>query len=261
VSAVRGADVAKQPDYVERNRAAWQRWAPYHRAVGRRGWVDVEQRWGLWGVLESELGILNACEPESDAIELGCGSGQLCAWLVRAGLRPVGVDIAQAQIDNAVAFQHEFGIEFRVDRVNAEAVPYDDASFDLAISEYGASVWCDPYRWVPEAARLVRPGGMLVFITTAPFLMACTASLGGTPGEKLERPYFGMHRFEFSSDDTVEFHLGHGDWFRVLTENGFVVEQLIEVRPDPNAVPRYSFVSNAWARQWPSEDIWIARRR
>jgi hypothetical protein len=28
-----------------------------------------------------------------------------------------------------------------------------------AISEYGASIWCDPYAWIPEAARMLRPAG------------------------------------------------------------------------------------------------------
>lgn len=254
-------DLTIEPDYLERNRAAWDRWAPYYRAAGRRAWAEEEPRWGMWGSLESDLGFLKRSEPGMNAVELGCGTGYVCAWLARAGLHAVGVDIAQAQIDNALAFQREFGVTFRLDRTNAEAVPYEDASFDLAISEYGASLWCDPYRWVPEAARLLRPGGFLVFIVTAPFLMTCTPTAGGSAGEQLERPYFGMHRFEFAGDDAVEFHLGHGDWFHVLTENGFGVEDLIEVRPGPHTPPRHNFVSNSWARNWPSEDIWTARRR
>lgn len=215
----------------------------------------------MWAVLESEMGLLEGCEPGVNVVDLGCGSGNICAWLTRQGFRAVGVDIAQAQVNYALDFQREFGLSFRVDRANAEAVPYDDASFDVAISEYGASVWCDPYRWVPEAARLLRPGGLLVFVVTAALLMTCTPAAGGSAGERLERPYFGMHRFEFAGDDAVEFHLGHGDWFRVLTENGFAVEDLIEVQPRPDAPPRYNFVSNAWARRWPSEEIWTARRQ
>ena len=261
MTAVPRNDLSLASDYSERNRAAWERWAPYYRAAGRRAWAEEEPRWGMWGVLESDLGLLKHCKPGMNAIELGCGTGYLCAWLARAGLRPVGVDIAHAQIENALSFQQEFDLSFRLDRVNAEAVPYEDASFDFAISEYGASVWCDPYRWVPEAARLLRPGGILVFIVTTPFLMTCTPAGGGSAGEQLERSYFGMHRFEFASDDAVEFHLGHGDWFRVLTENGFAVEDLVEVCPGPQTPPRYNFVANSWARKWPSEDIWTVRKR
>jgi SAM-dependent methyltransferase len=253
-------DARPPSDYLERNRVAWERWAPHYRAAGRRAWAEEEPRWGMWGILESDLGLLRQCEQGMNAVELGCGTGYVCAWLARAGLHPVGIDIAQPQIDNALAFQREFDLRFRLDRADAEAVPYDDASFDLAISEYGASVWCDPFRWVHEAARLIRPDGILIFIVTSAFLMTCTPTEGGAAGERLERPYFGMHRFEFPADDVVEFHLGHADWMRVLRANGFEVENMIEVRPGPLTPPRYNFVSNAWARNWPSEDIWIVRR-
>src|SRR3972149_4855266 len=126
-----------------------------------------------------------------DAVVLGCGPGSVCAWLAQAGLHPVGVDVAQSQLDNANLLQAEFGLTFPLVRANAEAVPYDDASFDVAVSEYGASVWCDPYRWVPEAARLLRPGGTLIFVITSPFLITCTPSAGGAAREQLQRPYFG----------------------------------------------------------------------
>jgi SAM-dependent methyltransferase len=215
----------------------------------------------MWGTLESDLGLLARCEPGMNVVELGCGTGAVCAGLARAGFHPVGVDFSYAQLETLIDLQRSQRTTFRVDQANVEAVPYDDASFDVAISEYGASVWSDPYRWIPEAARLLRPGGMLVFIVTSPLLMACTPNAGSSAGETLERSYFGMHRFEFAGDDVVEFHLGHADWFKVLTENGLTVENLVEVRPRAKAPPRYNFVSNGWARKWPSEDIWTARRR
>lgn len=252
---------AEEPDYLRRNRAAWDRWASYYAAAGRRAWSEPEPRWGIWGSLESELGLLKSCEAGMAAVDLGCGSGSVCAWLARAGMHPVGVDFSRAQLENARTLQREFGVGFRLDLASAESLPYEHASFDLAISEYGASVWCDPYRWIPEAARLLRPAGLLIFFVTAPILTVCTPASGGAAGERLQRAYFGMHRFEFEGDDAVEFHLGHGDWFRVLNENGFAVENLVEVRPEPHARPRHNFVSNSWARDWPSEDIWTARRR
>jgi SAM-dependent methyltransferase len=250
-----------EPDHVERNRTAWERWAPYYLAPGRRVWAEKELRWGIWGTLESELNLLKECEPGLTAVELGCGTASMCAKLTRIGLHAVGIDISQAQLDNALALQREFDVDFRLERANAEAVPYESESFDLAISDYGASVWCDPYGWIPEVSRILRPGGLLIFIVTAPFLMTCTPGDGGLAGERLERPYFGMHRFDFGKDETVEFHLGHGEWFRVLTASGFAVENLIEVRPGPDVRPRYRFVSNEWAGQWPSEDVWMARKR
>ena len=115
---------------------------------------------------------------------------------------------------------------------NAEAVPLPDASFDFAISEYGACLWADPRRWVPEAARLLRPGGRLVFLVNS-FLMAlCTPDEDGVAAtDRLRRPAFGLYRLEFPGDSGVEFHPSHGDWIRLLRGSRFEIEDLIEVWP------------------------------
>jgi SAM-dependent methyltransferase len=197
-----------------------------------------------------------------DAIELGCGTAYVSAWLARLGARPVGIDNSEGQLENARRFQREFGLEFPLIHGNAEAVPLPDATFDLAISEYGASIWCDPYRWIPEAARLLRPGGRLIYLVNGTIFMLCAPDEANVPaGERLLRPYFGMHRFEWSDDDSVEFHLGYGDMVRLLRANDFDVEDLIEIRPPEGATTRYPYHSSEWARRWPSEEVWKARKR
>src|ERR1035437_3916966 len=108
-----------------------------------------------------------------DVIELGCGTAYVCAWLARRGARPVGIDNSPKQLDTALRLQAEHGLAFPLILGNAESVPYPDASFDLAISEYGAAIWADPYRWIPEAARLLRPGGRLVFLINGYIQMLC----------------------------------------------------------------------------------------
>ena len=100
-----------------------------------------------------------------DAIELGCGTAYVSAWMARRGARPVGIDNSAKQLETAARLQREHGIEFPLIHGNAERVPYPDASFDFAISEYGAVLWADPEAWVPEAARLLRPGGRLHVLT------------------------------------------------------------------------------------------------
>ncbi len=82
-----------------------------------------------------------------------------------------------------------------------------------------------------------------------------------TAVDRLRRPQRGMHRFEWPDDDTVEFHLGHGDWIRVLRANHFGVEDLIELWPPPGAGSSHGFVTADWARRWPAEEVWRARRR
>ena len=97
-----------------------------------------------------------------DVVELGCGTAYVSAWLARRGARPVGVDVTPAQLATARRCQAELGLDFPLVEASAEDVPLSAESFDLAVSEYGASIWCDPHLWIPEADRLLRPGGRLV---------------------------------------------------------------------------------------------------
>ena len=123
------------------------------------------------------------------------------------------------------------------------------------------SVWADPYRWVTEAARLLRPGGRLAFLTNAFILQLFVPDEDGIPaGDRLLRPAFGMHRVEYPNDPGVEFHISHGDWIRLLRRCGFEVEDLIELRPSADAHSEYNHVTLEWARKWPSEEVWKARK-
>jgi SAM-dependent methyltransferase len=175
----------------------------------------------------------------------------------------IGLDLTPAQLDSARAFQREFALDFPLLQATAEAIPLRDACVDVVLSEYGASIWCDPYAWIPEAARVLRPGGELVFLVNAPLLMLCAPDETDPdlpPGDRLLRDYFGMHRFEWKSDESVEFHLTHGELMRVLRANGLRVEDLIEIRAPDDAPERRLYVPREWARRWPSEEIWRARK-
>ena len=248
-------------DHVRRNREAWNGYAPDYVADGERNWSAGEPSWGIWSVPESDLHLLPADLAGADAVELGCGTGYVSAWLARRGARPVGVDNSPAQLATARRLQREHGLDFPLVLANAEELPLADALFDLAISEYGASIWCDPYRWIPEAARVLRPGGELVFLQNGAILMLAMQELECEPAtERLLRPYFGMHRFEWPDTTAVEFHLTHGDWIRLLRASRFEVLDLIEIQPPEGAATRYPFVTLDWARRWPSEQVWKARK-
>jgi len=154
-------------------------------------------------------------------------------------------------------------IEFPLLEASAEDVPLSDASFDLAVSEYGASLWCDPERWVPEAARLLRPRGRLVFLTNSMLSILCVPSGPGPATEHLQRPQRGLHRMTWDHEDGVEFFRSHGEWIDLLQRSGFEVERLVELyAPDGAKTHEYYDTTTAdWAQQWPSEDLWAARKR
>lgn len=253
------------PEHVRANREAWDRQAPAYVEPGRRAWAQTEATWGIWEIPEQELRLLPDDLVGKDAIELGCGTAYVSAWLARRGARPVGIDNSPKQLESARRFQAEFGLDFPLLLGNAERVPCPDGSFDLAISEYGAALWADPYAWIPEAARLLRPGGMLIFLTNGLLMqLAVNELITDDPATaELQRPLFGMHRTIWPDDTSVEFHLPHGEWIRLLREHGFEVERLVELQAPPDAAdsPRYSYVTADWARNWPSEEVWIARKR
>jgi SAM-dependent methyltransferase len=247
-------------DYVETNRAAWDAKAPGWAEAGRRNWSS-EPNWGMWGIPESDLGVLPSDLEGARALELGCGTGYVSAWLARAGARPIGLDVSPEQLASAARFQAEFELHYPLVMAAAERVPFPAESFDLVISEYGAAIWSDPYLWIPEAARLLRPGGGLIFLGDSPLFVMCGFDDGARPADAmLKRAQFGMHRVEWPDDPGVEFHIGHGDWVRLLREHGFVVEDLIELRPPEGATTPFPYVDLAWARQWPCEEVWKARK-
>jgi SAM-dependent methyltransferase len=252
--------MAELPEHVRRNRQVWDGWARDFEADGRRNWQG-DPSWGLWAVPDSKLKVLPDDVQGLDVIELGCGTGYVSAWLARRGARPVGIDNSEAQLATARAFQDEFGLQFPLLHGNAEEVPAPDASFDLAISEYGASIWCDPYRWIPEAARLLRPGGQLIFLVNSVFVaLTVPDAEDGVAGDRLLRPYFGMHRFEWSDDDSVEFHLPHGELIALMRRCALRVDELIEIRPPDGSTTRYPFVTLEWSQQWPCEEVWKATK-
>jgi SAM-dependent methyltransferase len=251
------------PEHVRANRVAWDLWAAEFAERGHGNWAG-EPEWGIFGVPESELGLLPDDLAGLDAIELGCGTGYVSAWLARRGARPVGIDNSAAQLASARRFQLEFGIEFPLIHGNAESVPLPDASFDFAISEYGAVLWADPEVWVPEAARLLRTGGRLVTLTNSVLSYLCSLDLedDGPATDRLLRPQFGMGRMSWpDGDGSVEFHLTHGRWIDIFRASGFEVEGLIEFRPPEGATTPYPWMSVEWARSWPAEEVWKVRKR
>jgi SAM-dependent methyltransferase len=250
------------PEHVLRNRAAWDAKADEYVVHGEESWASNEPRWGIFGVAESQLHVLPAELAGKDVIELGCGTAYVGSWLARRGARVVGIDNSPRQLATARRLQAEHGVSFPLMLGNAESVPYPDASFDLAISEYGASIWADPYRWIPEAARLLRPGGELTFLVNGTVWILCVPETddAGPAGDRLLRPYFGMHRFEWPDEAGVEFHLGYGDWIRLLRANGLEVTDLIEVQPPEGATTGFELTTLEWARRWPCEQVWKARK-
>jgi SAM-dependent methyltransferase len=249
-----------RPEYVQQNIATWTRAnAEYTDASAARAWAQEEITWGVFQTPESQLNILGDVSG-LDVVELGCGTAYFSAWLARRGASVVGVDPTPAQLETARRLQRETGLEFPLIEAIGEDVPLPDSSFDLVLSEYGASIWADPYLWIPEAARLLRLGARLIFLCNSTVSVLSMTMEG--QGEQLVRPQCGMHKHEWTDTGEVEFHLGHGDWIDLLRGNGFEIERLVELfaQPDSETHTYYKYVTADWARKWPPEEIWVARK-
>jgi SAM-dependent methyltransferase len=253
-----------EPDYVAVNREAWtEANAQYTDRQARGAWAQLEVTYGKWSLPESELRVL----PEvagKDVIELGCGTAYFGAWLKRAGARRVvGVDVTPAQLETARRMDEEFGLGLELVEANAEDVPLPDGSFDLVVSEYGASIWCDPRLWIAEAARLLRARGELFFLRGSTLSLLCMPDTGQV-GEQLVRPQRGLYKLEWYDDEPgVEFHPPASELFRILRENGFELLDFRELYAPEDAVDHeyYDTVPAEWAKRWPDEEIWRLRLR
>jgi SAM-dependent methyltransferase len=251
------------PD-LERNVAFWtRRNDEYLDSASARAWARPEIAWGMFNVPESELNVLGDVAG-LDVVELGCGTAYFSAWLTTRGARVVAVDPTPAQLATARRLMDETGIRFELVEAAGESVPLPDASFDLVHSEHGAVTWADPYRWIPEAHRLLRPGGRLVFLHSTPLAHICFPDVGQVTTE-LHRSYFDMGRIEWPGEEEqgVEYQLAHGDWIAVLRDSGFEIERLVELQApaDASTHPYYADIPAEWGRQWPGEEIWVARKK
>jgi ubiquinone/menaquinone biosynthesis C-methylase UbiE len=116
--------------------------------------------WGVWQLPESELHVLGDVR-EKDVLELGCGAAQWSIALHALGARVTGLDNSSVQLEHARALMAQTGTEFPLVHASAETTPFADASFDVIFCDHGAMAFADPSRTVPEAARLLRAGGLL----------------------------------------------------------------------------------------------------
>jgi SAM-dependent methyltransferase len=245
--------------HAARNREVWDRDADAYQRHHADFIGQPEPRWGMWQLPESELQILGAVAGK-DVLELGCGAAQWSILLAAQGARVVGLDNSERQLEHARRALAEAGLEFPLVHASAESVPLPDASFDIVFADHGANRFADPYRVVPEVARLLRPGGIFAFSESAPFELMCWDEDSDRQAPELLHDYFGLYRRE-SPEGLVEFNLGYGAWIALFRRSGFVIEELREIQPPEGATSTYrSEEDTAWARRWPMEQIWKVRR-
>lgn len=246
-------------EHARKNREMWEASSDSYDQRHAEGLAGRNaMSWGVWRIPESELHILGDVDGK-DILELGCGAARWSIELARQGARPVGLDLSSRQLHHARRVVAEAGVDFPLIEASAEDVPLPDASFDIVFCDWGAMTFCDPRRTVPEAARLLRSGGLFAFSTATPIQCLCLDFQADQLTERLLNDYFGMHRLEWENE--VNFQLPYGEWIRLFRQTGFIVEDLIEPQPSPGTTSTYmDEAETAWARRWPWENIWKLRK-
>jgi SAM-dependent methyltransferase len=255
------------PRHVAENRRHWDANADQWVASGERAWAQVDPTWGIWSISNDGLPLLPDSLRDLRAIELGCGTGYVSAWMQRRGAEVYAIDNSSEQLATAQRLADIYEVEL-IEWVHgdAEEVDQPDASFDFAISEYGAAIWCDPTRWLTEAHRLLRPGGQLVFLGHHPLAMLCAPKAGdGNISTSLERSYFDLGELDWTAavEDPggIEFNLPISEWLAQFRAIGFDVEDYREVQAPDSASGTQFWIPAEWSKQFPSEQVWWLRKR
>lgn len=248
-------------EHAARNRRIWDEQSDaYQERHGRQLAESGGTAWGVWQIPESELQVLGDVAG-LDVLEFGCGAAQWSIALSRQGARVTGLDNSARQLEHARRLMEQAGVDFPLVHASAEATGLPDQSFDVVFCDFGAMTFTDPHLSVPEAARLLRDGGLLAFSALTPIVSIAWPAEDDHPGERLQVGYFEEMRRIEPAGEAVDFQLPYGEWIALFRSSGFVVEDLIELRPDADATSSYrTDADREWARRWPMEHIWRARR-
>lgn len=247
-------------DHAAENRRSWNTDSDTYQADhGPQLAASGGMAWGVWQIPEATLAVFGDVEGR-DILELGCGAAQWSIALAKAGAHPIGLDLSERQLEHARRLMQEAGVDFPLIHASGEAVPLPDESLDIVFCDYGAMTFADPYVTVAEAARLLRPGGLLAFCGATPIIQMCYPDDSDHPEDRLLGDYFGMWSLPY--DGYVDFMLPYGAWIRLFRSHGFVIEDLIELRPGPAATSSFRDESDReWYRRWPGEQIWKVRKQ
>lgn len=246
-------------DHERANQAHWDETSDWYQEHHGVPITNAPEAWGMFRVPETEVKAVAEVDGR-DVLELGCGGGQWAIALARRGARVVGLDISERQLAYAASAAASAGVMVSWVHASAEDVPLGASTFDLVLSDHGGISWADPYRAIPEVARLLLPRGRFVFCATSPIATIAYDDKSGAGSRALVKDYFGLHRSE-EEGGAVTFQMTHGDRLRLLRESGFEILDLVELRPSPGAVSTFWPDDPDWPLHWPADEVWVAERR
>ncbi|MFC4565120.1 class I SAM-dependent methyltransferase [Nocardiopsis mangrovi] len=215
------------------SRAWWERSADDYQAEHGGFLQDTGFMWGPEGLVEADARLLGPPERVRGArvLEVGCGAAQCSRWLRTQGVREVvGFDLSYRQLQHARRIDEETGWRVPAVQADAQRLPFAGEAFDIVCSAFGALPFVpDAAAVLTECARVLRPGGRLVFSVVHPIRWGFPddpESLTATGSYFDRRAYVeedGQGRAVY-----VEHHHTMGDWVRALASAGLLLRDLVE---------------------------------
>jgi SAM-dependent methyltransferase len=242
--------VARRPagatESVRANRRWWDAAAPAYLAEHGRDLGDVDFLWCPEGLRESEAHLLGEVAGRR-VLEIGCGSAPCSRWLLRAGARPVALDLSAGMLARAAERGRATGLDVPLVQADAGALPLADAAVDVVCSAFGALPFvADVEGALTEVRRVLRPGGRFVASVNHPMRWPLPDS--PDPEDlRVTGSYFDRTPY-VETDDAgravyVEHHRTVGDWVRAVVGAGLVLTDLVE----PEWTPGRTQVWGQWS--------------
>jgi SAM-dependent methyltransferase len=241
------AGPADEQATVRANRSWWdssarEYYAEHGAFLGDAGFV-----WGPEGWTEGELNLLGAT-PGQRILEIGGGAGQCGRWLAsERGATVVSSDLSLGMLEVGRQIEESHGIRLPLVQCDATRLPFVADSAGL----------------LAEAARVVRPGGRVVFSTTHPFRWAFP-DVPGAAGLTATMSYFDRTPYVETDDHGrlayAEHHRTMGDRVRELVAAGLVLEDVVEPEWPARNEQEWGGWSPLRGRVFPGTAIFVCRR-
>lgn len=213
------------------NRSWWDREARGYYAEHGAFLGDDDFVWGPEGLREEQARLLGDLTG-ARLLEIGAGAAQCSRYAEARGARVVATDLSAGMLRRGRDLNHTSGSAVPLLQCDGAALPFSGGSFETVFTAYGVVPFvADSARVMAEAARVLVPGGRLVFSTTHPVRWALPDE-PGPEGLVVRSSYFDRTPYveadEAGTATYVEHHRTLGDRVRELTAAGLRLVDLVE---------------------------------